>query len=193
MRPNIRTEADRSPEFAHWITSLPGAEKIRECMHCGLCSASCPLFAYMDYSPRQLMYLGREGFRDDVLGSFTIWLCTSCYQCTVECPRQIPVTEIMYALKRRAIEEKTYPKRLAIPVLAREFRRMVYDRGRISESWLVMKLMLKTGIHRMFGMVGLGWNLLRTGRFSLRRETIRHRRDLARMLEAVGHDSEVVP
>lgn len=192
MRPNIRTEADRSPEFARWITSLPGAEKVRECMHCGLCSASCPLFAYMDYSPRQLMHLGREGFRDDVLGSFTIWLCTSCYQCTVECPRQIPVTEIMYALKRRAIEEEVYTKHLPIPVLSREFQRLVTDRGRISESWLVMKLLLRTGVHRMFGMVRLGWDLVRTRRFSLRKERIRERKELARMLEAVGSDAEAV-
>jgi quinone-modifying oxidoreductase subunit QmoC len=192
MRPNIRTEADRSPEFARWITSLPGAEKMQECMHCGLCSASCPLFAYMDYSPRQLMHLGREGFEADVLGSFTIWLCTSCYQCTVECPRQIPVTEIMYALKRRAIEEGVYTEHLPIPILAREFQRMVADRGRLSESWLVVKLLLKTGVHRMFGMVGLGRDLVRTGRFSLRKETIRGRRDLARMLEAVGSDAGVL-
>ncbi|MEJ2338362.1 MAG: hypothetical protein P8Y15_05665 [Gemmatimonadales bacterium] len=174
MRPNIRTEADRSPEFARWITSLPGAEKIQECMHCGLCSASCPLF------------------EADVLGSFTNWLCTSCYQCTVDCPRQIPVTEIMYALKRRAIEEGVYTEHLPIPILAREFQRMVADRGRLSESWLVVKLLLKTGVHRMFGMVGLGRDLVRTGRFSLRKETIRGRRDLARMLEAVGSDAGVL-
>lgn len=191
MRPNIRTEADRSPDFASWITSLPGAEKIRECMHCGLCSASCPLFAYMDHTPRQLMHLGREGFRDDVLGSFTIWLCTSCYQCTVECPRQIPVTEIMYALKRKAIDEGVYTKHLPIPVLAHEFRRMVSDRGRISESWLVVKLLLRTGVRRMFGMVGLGWDLLRTGRLSLGKETIRAREELARMLDAVGEDGRM--
>ncbi len=111
----------------------------------------------------------------------------------MECPRQIPVTEIMYALKRRAIEEKVYTPHLPIPVLAREFRRMVTDRGRISESWLVMKLLLKTGVHRAFGMVRLGWDLVRTGRFSLRKETIRGRGDLARMLAAVGRDAEVAP
>jgi hypothetical protein len=55
-----------------------------------------------------------------------------------------------------------------------------------------MKLLLKTGVHRMFGMVGLGWDLVRTGRFSLRKETIRERADLAKMLEAVGSDAEVV-
>lgn len=192
MRPYIRTEAERDPEFARWITSLPGAEKIRECMHCGLCSASCPLFAYMDHSPRQLMHLGREGFRDDVLGSFTIWLCTSCYQCTVECPRQIPVTEIMYALKRRAIDEGVYTPHLPIPVLASLFQRMVSDRGRISESWLVVRLLLKTNVRRVFGMLGLARHLLRTGRLSLRPESIRGRRDLRHMLDAVGRRTEAV-
>ena len=96
-------EAERDPEFVRWISHTVGGEKIRDCQQCGLCSATCPLSPSMDLSPRRLMDLSREGFKEEVLSSFSIWLCTSCYACTVGCPKQINVTQVMYALKERAI------------------------------------------------------------------------------------------
>ena len=117
----IKYEVERDPVFAKWVTGVMGGERIRNCIQCGLCSASCPLSPYMDLTPRRLIHMAREGFKRDVLESFTIWLCTSCYSCTVECPRRIRVTDVMYALKRRAIEDGVYPRRFPIPVLASEF------------------------------------------------------------------------
>ena len=69
-----------------------------------------------------------------MLESATPWLCASCYECQVRCPRDIKVTDIMYALKRRAIEKGMYPKRFPIPVLAKAFYNMVATHGRNSES-----------------------------------------------------------
>jgi heterodisulfide reductase subunit C len=142
----------------------------------------------MDRSPRQLLYLAREGFKDDVLRSFSIWLCTSCYTCTVRCPRGIQVTELMYALKRKAIEEGLYPKRFAIPVLAREFGRMVRAKGRITEARLVLRLLLKTSLLRALRMIPMGRDLLRTGRLSLQAEHIRDRAQLIRLLDEVQRE-----
>ncbi|MDH3217293.1 MAG: 4Fe-4S dicluster domain-containing protein [Candidatus Krumholzibacteria bacterium] len=192
MEPTTRTEADRDSKFARWIGEVPGAETIRQCIHCGVCSGSCPLSVYMDRSPRQLMYLAKDGFKIDVLSSFTIWLCTSCYACTVKCPRGIQVTEVMYALKRRAIEEGAYPKRFPIPVLAREFRKMVRKNGRISESRLVFQLMLRTNALKLLGLTSLGLKLIRTGRFSFGIEKIKRTEDLKTILEALERDREEV-
>jgi heterodisulfide reductase subunit C len=144
----------------------------------------------MDRSPRQLLYLAKEGFKTDVLESFTIWLCTSCYQCTVKCPREIKVTDIMYALKRRAIEEGTYPKRFAIPVLAREFHKMIRSHGRITETRLVLNLMLKTNLLRILRMFRQGRALMRTGRFSWKTESIQGQDQLARLLDALEEEKE---
>lgn len=188
MRPTIRTEADRDRRFAAWIRGLPGAAGLSQCIHCGLCAGSCPLSSHMDRSPRQLLYLAREGFKDDVLRSFSIWLCTSCYTCTVRCPRGIQVTELMYALKRKAIEEGLYPKRFAIPVLAREFGRMVRAKGRITEARLVLRLLLKTSLLRALRMIPMGRDLLRTGRLSLQAEHIRDRAQLIRLLDEVQRE-----
>ena len=185
MDATIRRESDRDRGFSRWIRSRPGAETMAQCIHCGQCAGSCPLSTHMDRSPRQLMYLAKEGFREEVLGSFTLWLCTSCYTCTVKCPRGIKVTDIMYALKRRAIEDGVFSRRFPIPVLAQEFRRMVRRHGRINETRLAINLNLKTRPLRMLGMAGLGMGLMRTGRFSLKHENIRDRAQLTKLLEAV--------
>jgi heterodisulfide reductase subunit C len=139
---------------------------------------------FMDYTPRRVIALTRTGFKRDALQCMTIWLCTSCYACTVECPKEIQITNIMYALKQRAIQERVFPRRFPIPVLAQEFFKLVKSRGRSTESWLVIRLFWRTNLFKILGMTRLGLNLLRTGRMSFKADSIRQRRDLQRLLEA---------
>ncbi len=181
----VKFEAERDAEFARWITQTVGGERIRHCLQCGLCSGSCPLSLYMDYTPRRLMHLSREGFKEEVLSSYTIWLCTCCYACMVQCPKQINITHMMYALKTRAIQEHFYPKRFAIPVLAREFSKMIRGSGRITESRLVMRVFFMTAFWRLLGFGKLGLRLLRTGRMRLGREKVEARNDIVALLSDV--------
>ena len=181
----IKYESDRTPGFGRDVMRVPGCEQLEWCIQCGTCSGVCPLSIYMDQTPRQVMALTRGDFKRDVLRSHTIWLCASCYACTVECPQQIRVTDIMYELKQRAIHEGVYPKKFPIPVLAHEFSTMVRKNGRITELVLVIRLFLKTDWLAALGNWRLGLDLMRTGRFSLRTEKIKHRGDIARMLDAV--------
>ncbi len=189
----IKYESDRSPGFGRDVMRVPGCEQLENCIQCGTCSGVCPLSIYMDHSPRQVMALTRADFRDEVLRSHTIWLCASCYACTVECPQQIRITDIMYELKQRAIDTRIYPRRFPIPVLAHEFTRMVRKHGRITELILVIRLFLKTDWLAALGNWRLGLDLMRTGRFSLRTERIRRHGDIARMLDAVDHPAKPAP
>lgn len=189
IKRTIKYEADRVPGFGRDVMSVPGCEALEHCIQCGTCSGVCPLSIYMDYTPRQVMELVRSDFKNEVLQSHTIWLCASCYACTTECPRQIRITDIMYELKQRAIKEGVYPKRFPIPVLAEEFTKMVHDYGRISETWLVTKMYLRTNPLAALGMAGLGMNLMKTGRFSLKQDKIEHREELAQIMEAVDHEN----
>jgi len=186
LQRTVRFEADREPEFANWIRHTVGGEKIGHCLQCGLCSGTCPLSLYMDYTPRRLMLLSREGFKRDVLSSSSIWLCTSCYACMVECPKKINITHLMYALKRRAIEEGFYPKHFPVPVMAQQFSRMVRGSGRITESWLIVQVFLRTAIGRLLAMTGLGLKLFRAGRMSIKRESMDRHKDVAVLLDAVA-------
>ena len=180
LQTTIRYQRNTEPEWPHEISRLPGCEKLLSCIQCGTCSGSCPLSIYMDYTPRRIINLVREGFRDEALASQTIWLCASCYACAVHCPQKIQITDVMYTLKREAIRRRLYPKRFAIPVLAREFHKMVANRGRSSELWLVMFMALKSNPMILLSMIGTGWHLFRTGRMSLRREKINRVHELPR-------------
>jgi len=189
IKRTIKYEADRVRGFADEIMSVSGCEQLKSCIQCGTCSGTCPLSIYMDFSPRQVMALVRADFKNEVLSSKTVWLCASCYACTVECPRQIRITDIMYALKQRAIKEGIYPKRFPIPILAKEFSEMVRSKGRITETLLVMRLFLKANWRAVLSSWRLGLGLIRTGRFVIRHERIERRAELAGMLAAAGSNT----
>ncbi len=181
----IKYEADRVAGFGKEVMSVPGCENLQSCIQCGTCSGVCPLSIYMDYSPRQVMALTRSDFKNEVLRSHTIWLCASCYSCTVECPRQIRITDIMYELKQRAIHDGIYPKKFPIPVLAKEFYKMASKQGRVTDNWLATWMFLKTNWWAALGMWRLGLGLIKRGRFSFTYDGIRQKKQLARMMEAV--------
>jgi quinone-modifying oxidoreductase subunit QmoC len=185
IKRTIKYQADCVPGFGREVMSVPGCEQLEACIQCGTCSGVCPLSIYMDYTPRQVMELTRSDFKKEVLSSVTIWLCASCYACTVECPKQIRITDIMYELKQRAIKERVYPKKFPIAVLAQEFNEMVRKNGRITELFLVMKLFLKTNPFAALGNWRMGIDLMKTRRLSLTTERIKQREDLGRMFEAV--------
>lgn len=178
------------PSLADEIAaSIPGGERLRECIQCGACSAVCPLSAYMEQTPRRLIAMTRAGMKDDVLGGTSIWVCASCYACTAACPKEIPITEIVYALKRMAVRERTFPRRFATPILAREFVGSVDRFGRNTESRLALSLYLRTRPLLLLKDGLLAPRLMRRGRMSLARESIRRRAELRRLLRAAATPS----
>jgi heterodisulfide reductase subunit C2 len=185
----VRRQPRIDPNFADEIAQIPGGDRLPECIQCGTCSAVCPLSAYMDYTPRRLIAMTQAGMKDEVLGSFSIWVCAGCYACTTACPKEIPVTDMMYALKRTAIRNGVHPRRFGTPVLAREFVRSVDRWGRNSEAWLAIKLYLKTHPTLLLQDYPLAERLRRRGRMRLRRESIRQRAQLRTILRTV----EAVP
>lgn len=182
MRRKMKFQREADPLWAQELSARPGCEGLFSCLQCGTCSATCPLSIYMDFAPRRVIALVREGFRDDALSCQTIWLCASCYACAVHCPRQIRITDVMYNLKREALRRKLYPHRFPIPVLAQEFHKIVRRRGRSSEFWLVLRMALRSNPLQLFTMVRTGWRLFRTGRLSLRQEHIQNMHELQRQL-----------
>jgi heterodisulfide reductase subunit C len=187
VKDQSKFEAQLDPGFAAEIArEVPHGELLHQCIQCGTCSSVCPLSAYMDFTPRRLIAMTRAGDRGDVLHSMTPWVCASCYACTVECPKRIPITEIMHALRRISLREKTYPRRFTTPVMTREFIDMIHDRGRSTESWISLKLYLRTNPALLVKNVRLAGRLFRQGRLSARRESIRARKDLRTLLKAAA-------
>jgi len=153
--------------FLHDVYGIPGGDKIKECIQCGTCSASCPTSYAMDYTPREIIAAFRAGLLEKVLKSNTIWLCSSCYSCTVRCPSGIKLTDIMYELKRLAIEFGLTPKGVKAPVVAKLFVDIVNKNGRIAEVPLVSRFMVRTNPLLAFKMIPRATKLYMRGRMPL--------------------------
>jgi len=74
-------------------------QNVFDCYQCGMCSSGCPVTDYMDYSPNQVMRLVQLGSVDEILNSRTIWICSTCLQCSTRCPKGIDVAKVMEALR----------------------------------------------------------------------------------------------
>ncbi|MGQ9672660.1 MAG: 4Fe-4S dicluster domain-containing protein [Candidatus Aminicenantales bacterium] len=182
----VKYEEELDRQFLDLVKEMSGCEDIDRCIQCGTCSSSCPMSVYMDYPPRKIIAMIKSGLKDEALRSFTIWLCPSCYTCQVRCPANIKITDVMYALKRLAIEQGLYPSRFAIPVLDKEMSKIIASNGRNSELWLILNLYLKS--RKPFGllkMAPLGLKLMRTGRMSLKKESIKNKKQLRTLLNAL--------
>jgi quinone-modifying oxidoreductase, subunit QmoC len=182
----IKFESELDLDFGESVAAHAYGQKLLSCIQCGTCSATCPLSHYMDYTPRRIIAMTREGFKEEVLNSLTIWLCASCYACTVQCPRQIHITDVMYTLKREAIARGYYPRRHPIPVLAHEFFARVRKDGRNTESRLLFSLYAKTNPFVMIKEALLGIRLFFSGRMSLKRDTIAQKHQLRAIMRAVN-------
>jgi quinone-modifying oxidoreductase subunit QmoC len=184
-------EGELDPAFVNTIRDKSFSEEIDKCIQCGTCSSSCPMVTYMDYPPRKIIGMVKHGFKDTVLKSFTPWLCASCYNCQVKCPSNIKITDIMYTLKREAINAGVYPKKFPVPALAQEMHKIIAKYGRSSELWLVLQmyLKLKDPISPL-KYTSTGINLMKTGRLSLKKEKIKNRKQFHALLKAVSEDTK---
>jgi len=180
-----RTQHALGEVFLHDVYGIPGGDKVKECIQCGTCSASCPTSYAMDYTPREIIAAFRAGLLEKVLKSNTIWLCSSCYSCTVRCPSGIKLTDIMYELKRLAIEFGLAPEGAKAPVVAELFAEIVDKNGRVAEVPLVTRFMLKTNPFGAFKMIPRATKLFTRGRMPLTSHKIKGTAELEKCAGAM--------
>jgi quinone-modifying oxidoreductase subunit QmoC len=168
-------------EEAHLV---PGGERIARCLQCGTCTGSCPVSYAMDISPRMVIALFRAGQIEEILRSRTIWICASCYMCTTRCPQAIKITELLYALKRTAMDAKLYPDRFPVYLLSRTFVRLVNRYGRNNELLLLLLYYLRRNPLELLRLTPLGLSLWRRGRISLFPSKIKGVRTIRQILHA---------
>jgi len=52
-----------------------------------------------DLLPNQVMRLIQLGLEEDIANCKAIWLCASCFTCTVRCPKGVDISRVMEALR----------------------------------------------------------------------------------------------
>ena len=90
--------------FKQRVDELSG-QHMDACYQCGNCSSGCPLAQEMDILPNRVIRLVQLGQSDDIINSCTIWICASCFQCTVRCPKGIDIQAVMDAVRQIAMDE----------------------------------------------------------------------------------------
>jgi heterodisulfide reductase subunit C len=168
--------------FERQVHLVPGGERIARCLQCGTCTGSCPVSHAMDLSPRQLIELFRAGDLEAIMRSRSIWLCASCYACTTRCPAGIKVTDLIYALKRTAMESRRRTFAPQVKTLATRFIHTVSRYGRLHEATLLRQYYLRTNPFLAFTMVPLVVTMARTRRLSLFPRRIRAHAQLSRII-----------
>jgi heterodisulfide reductase subunit C len=130
------TKEKRGP--LHSVDILaPVQEMLRACIQCGTCTASCPNEFAMDHTPRRLWRMVLMGWKEAIFRSKTFSLCSTCYYCTLRCPRGLPLTEAMSALKQIAPRENQADYRQST-LFYQSFIQSVRRHGRVNEMEFMM-------------------------------------------------------
>jgi quinone-modifying oxidoreductase subunit QmoC len=160
-RNNFLKEVEERVEDGHMV---------KMCMQCGVCAGSCPLGPHWEHSPQKIFMMIRAGKREEVLSSDSMWMCTSCYNCIVRCPRQLPITHIMHGLAHYANRLGMVPKGQPTQEIAKIFWNNLVKTGRVNELKFSLSMYFKDGfvqgIKNALAMQSIGLGLVKAGRLN---------------------------
>ena len=177
-----KKESELRQIFLEQVKDIPGGEKIKRCIQCGTCTGSCPVSYAMDLSPREVIALFRAGEMEQIMKSRTIWICASCYACTTRCPSGVKITDLIYALKRSAMEGRVKTVAPQVQTLASLFIDTLMKYGRLHEGTLIRKFYTKTDVTKFFRLIPLGRKLWTTKRLALFPKRIKGHASLKRII-----------
>ncbi len=150
-------------EISPEVASL--REQVASCMQCGTCSGSCPSVSRMDLTPRQVMLALQMGLEEEAVRCQAIWYCAACYMCTVRCPRTIPVSDIMGALRTLSLQRGLAVQR--DKVFVKSFLDIIRRYGRMFEPELLLRYHLLNNPFNLLKQVRLALAMLRRGKIEL--------------------------
>jgi heterodisulfide reductase subunit C len=148
------------------IAATPGNSRLDMCIQCGTCGGSCPSGEAMDHTPRQIFAMIRADEVEAVFRSNTPWFCVSCYYCTVRCPQEIHITDVMYTIKGMAIQTNVTPDAAAAN-FPQTFIGIVESFGRSFELGLAALHNLRRRPLMLPSMIPMGLGMFTRGRMDV--------------------------
>jgi quinone-modifying oxidoreductase, subunit QmoC len=160
-RTSFLKEVEANVEEGEWV---------KMCMQCGVCSGSCPLGPHWAHPPQEIFMMIRAGKREEVLKSDSMWMCTSCYNCIVRCPRELPITHIMHGLAVYAKRLGLVPQGQPTAHFGQVLWNSVAANGRVNELKIGIALYFKNGfaegIKVAMAQQALGMAMMKSKRMS---------------------------
>ncbi len=151
-RNNFLHEVEEKVDDGGWV---------KMCMQCGVCAGSCTFGPDWEHTPQKIFMMIRAGKREEVLSSHSMWLCTSCYNCMVRCPRELPITHIMHGLASYAHRLGLAPKNQPTRDFSLIFWENCTNTGRVNELRMTISVYFREGF--MSGVKKM-WTLRNIGR-----------------------------
>ena len=153
-RNNFLHEVEEKVDDGDWV---------KMCMQCGVCAGSCTFGPDWEHTPQKIFMMIRAGKREEVLSSHSMWMCTSCYNCMVRCPRELPITHIMHGLASYAHRLGLAPKNQP----TRDFSLIFWDNctrtGRVNELRMTISVYFRegfvAGVKKMWTLRNIGRGL----------------------------------
>ena len=138
-------------------------EWVKMCMQCGVCAGSCTFGPDWEHTPQKIFMMIRAGKREEVLSSHSMWLCTSCYNCMVRCPRELPITHIMHGLASYAHRLGLAPKNQPTRDFSLIFWENCTKTGRVNELRMTISVYFRegfvSGVKKMWALRDIGRGL----------------------------------
>ena len=92
-----------------------------------------------------------------------MWLCTSCYNCMVRCPRELPITHIMHGLASYAHRLGLAPKNQPTRDFSLIFWENCTKTGRVNELRMTISVYFRegfvSGVKKMWTLRNIGRGL----------------------------------
>jgi dimethylglycine catabolism B len=82
------------------LLESPQGRELLSCIQCGTCAGTCPYGEVMDYPPRRIIGMLREGLLEEVFASDSLLRCVTCYACMAKCPRGLRLTDVLLPLMK---------------------------------------------------------------------------------------------
>jgi heterodisulfide reductase subunit C len=140
-----RVVTDYNEQLQDEIAAMPGGAHIHRCFQCGSCTNACTVNAIEPrFNPRYWIYLIRMGYESELLrDKDIIWQCVSCHKCTHICPRDVEPEGVMKATAHW-LQLKGYTPPSHSHIFDEEFTHQVVQRGRIEDTEVLHKFLVKT-------------------------------------------------
>jgi heterodisulfide reductase subunit B len=149
-------------------------ENVFLCYQCKKCTAGCPVAAYFDLTPHQVMRACQFGQEEMVLHSRTISICAACETCSTRCPQNIDIARIMDVLEIMAAEQGIKSKAPTVPMFYKSANRGIDWFGRMWELGLMAELYLRELLAREFDFeqlfrydISMAIKMLRSGKLKI--------------------------
>lgn len=82
------------------LLATPQGRELLSCIQCGTCAGTCPYGEVMDYPPRRIIGMLREGMLEEVFAGDSLLRCVTCYACMAKCPRGLHLTDVLLPLMK---------------------------------------------------------------------------------------------